>query len=267
MALLLSIAALFLNPVGLKLVLYPLQIMLGSPINLGAVDEWKPLQLDSQRGIGFMAVIGGIVLATIVQRSLLYFHEILLLILTIVQAGSHERLVFVFGIVAAPILCRILSTSWAGYSLKQDHPWANALLLGISLLIAVLAFPNRQDLVAQVDQHSPVGAVEYINSQHLPGPMLNDYVFGGYLIWASPDHPVFVDGRTDIFEWTGVLDEYGRWATLRSNPSDLLERHKIGFCLLSRQSPMIFVLKLLPNWKIVYSDSTAIVLIRTHPSA
>ena len=32
--------------------------------------------------------------------------------------------------------------------------------------------------------------------------MLNEYVYGGYLIWAAPENPVFVDGRADIFEWT-----------------------------------------------------------------
>jgi hypothetical protein len=216
--------------------------------------------------MAFMAVIGCIVLVTLVQRSVLYFHEILLLSFSAVEAGNHERLVFVFGIVAAPILCRILSTFWADYSVEQDHPWANALLLGLALLIAFFAFPSRQDLVAQVDQHSPVGAVEYIHSHHLTGAMLNDYIFGGYLIWAAPDHPVFVDGRTDIFEWTGVLDEYGQWATLRSNPNNLLDRHKIEFCLLSRQSPMVFVLSLLPNWKIVYSDNNSVVILRSQPA-
>ena len=25
------------------------------------------------------------------------------------------------------------------------------------------------------------------------------------LMWAAPEYPVFIDGRTDVFEWTGVL--------------------------------------------------------------
>jgi hypothetical protein len=29
---------------------------------------------------------------------------------------------------------------------------------------------------------------------------LNGYIFGGYLIWAAAEDPVFVDGRADVFE-------------------------------------------------------------------
>ena len=35
----------------------------------------------------------------------------------------------------------------------------------------------------------------------------------GYLIWAMPEHPVFIDGRGDVFGWSGVFDEFAKWAT------------------------------------------------------
>ena len=106
------------------------------------------------------------------------------------SASAAVELVFVFGIVAAPILCRMLSALWPAYAPEQDHPWANALLLGLSVVMIYAAFPSRADLAVQVERQSPVGAVEYIHSHHLTGAMLNEYVFGGYMIWAAPDHPV-----------------------------------------------------------------------------
>jgi hypothetical protein len=48
--------------------------------------------------------------------------------------------------------------------------------------------------------------------------MLNDYAFGGYLIWAAPEHPVFVDAHADVFEWTAVLGDFGSRATPQSEP-------------------------------------------------
>jgi hypothetical protein len=48
--------------------------------------------------------------------------------------------------------------------------------------------------------------------------MLNDYAFGGYLIWAAPEHPVFVDAHADVFEWTAILGDFGSWATLKATP-------------------------------------------------
>jgi hypothetical protein len=95
--------------------------------------------------------------------------------------------------------------------------------------------------------------------------MLNDYASGGYLIWAAPEYPVFIDGRADIYEWSGVLGEFGRWATLQSDPNALLQKYRIGFCLLNRQSPMARVLPLLHEWKMVYADNNSEIFVRTAP--
>ena len=78
------------------------------------------------------------------------------------------------------------------------------------------------------------------------------------MIWAAPDHPVFVDGRGDVFEWSGVLAEFGRWAMLQDDPNTLLR-----FCMLARTSPMAHVLPLLPNWKSVYADNMSLIFVRT----
>ena len=95
---------------------------------------------------------------------------------------------------------------------------------------------------------------------------MNDYRYGGYLIWAAPEYPVFVDGRADVFEETGVLAEFGNWATLQSPPTKLLDRYHVNLCLLSSKSPMRFVLPLLPGWSEVYSDDVSIVFTRTPPA-
>jgi hypothetical protein len=132
-------------------------------------------------------------------------------------------------------------------------------------LTVFLAFPSRRNLIAQVEDHSPVKAVEFIQAQHLPAPMLNDWDDGGYLIWAAPEYPVFIDGRADVYEWTGVIDEFGKWATLQTAPTILLDKYHINFCLLERNSPMANVLPLLPNWKAAYSDARSVIFVRTPP--
>ncbi|HVJ07445.1 MAG TPA: hypothetical protein VM554_03620 [Acidisarcina sp.] len=263
LALILSVVALCVNPIGVRQIFYPIDTMLHQPINLSAVQEWHPLQLTSIRGVALMAVLACIFLIAIVRRSELFWHELLILAMGTWLAVSHERMLFVFGILAAPILSRSLSTSWEGYNPEQDRPLVNAALLAASLGIAFLMFPSRQDLVRQVDQQSPAKAVEFIKSHHVSGRMLNEYVYGGYLIWAAPEHPVFIDGRADVFEWTGVLEAYGNWATLESDPNVLLDKYRIDFCLLTRQSPMARVLRLLPPWRVVYSDDQSIIFLRS----
>ena len=261
-ALLLSVAALFSNPIGVKQILYPLDAMLHLPVNLTEVSEWQPLQLVGGRAFAFMGVIGCIFLLVIVGRAELFWHELLLLASGILAAAGHRRMLFVFGILAAPVLSRLLSKYWDGYDPAQDRPLPNAAFITTSLLIAFLAFPNRQNLTRQVEQQSPVKAVEYMKTHHLSGRMLNEYVYGGYLIWAAPEYPVFVDGRGDVFELTGVLSEFGRWATLQTTPDTLLDKYRVDFCLLTRGSHMVVVLSLLPDWKSIYSDNNSVIFAR-----
>jgi hypothetical protein len=92
--------------------------------------------------------------------------------------------------------------------------------------------------------------------------MLNSYGFGGYLIWALPEQPVFIDGRADLYEWAGVLGEFSKWATLQDDPNALLDKYKIDFCVLERESPMARVLPVLNGWKVIYSDDLSIIFAR-----
>ena len=262
LALVLSAAALFLNPTGFHQVLYPLQTMLGS--GLTQIQEFQPLVLTSARGIGLLIVLACIVLLMVSQRATLYWHELALLAAGTWLALSHQRMVFVFGILAAPIISRLLSSYWDRYEQERDLPLANAVLILAAILIVIAAFPSRASLLSQIRRHNPTGAVDYIQAHHLTGHMLNDWTYGGYLVWAMPEHPDFIDGRGDVFDLAGVVKDFGAWAMLESDPRLLLDKYQIDFCLLPPDAPMSHVLPLLPGWKTAYSDDTAIVFIRDH---
>ena len=267
LALVLSVAALFLNPVGVKLVLYPLNTMQGLSTGISPITEWQPLQFSDGRSFVFLAIPWCIFLLAIVRGTKLLWRELVVLAVGTWLAASHVRMLFVFGILAAPILSRLLSDTWDGYNAERDRPLPNAVLIAASLLVAFLAFPNRQNLATQVEEDSPVKAVEFIKTHHLSGPMLNEWVYGGYLLWAAPEHPVFIDGRGDPFGETGVMGEFGKWARLQTDPNTLLNKYGISFCLLSRDSPMIVVMRLLPGWKEAYSDNVSAIFVRSVPSS
>jgi hypothetical protein len=262
LAFLLSLPALLLNPDGIQPIIYPLDTFLHQHIGLSTVDEWMPLQMTGQRGIFLLLTLAIIFLLVAGRKAQVYLHELILLAAGTWLAISHTRMVFVFGILAAPIFARMLADSWEDYKPTEDRAWPNAVLMALALLVAWWAFPNTQDLQRQVEETSPFKAVEYIRSHHLTGPMLNDYGFGGYLIWALPEEPVFVDGRGDVFEWSGVLEEFGNWAMLQSDPNTLLDKYHVHFCILGPHSPMSRILPTMPGWKTVYSDANAIIFER-----
>jgi hypothetical protein len=265
-ALALSAAALFLNPVGIQQILYPLETMLRLPMNLSQVQEWQPLVVGTPRGAGLLLILVCIVLLVICRRAELFSHEVVLLAAGTWLALSHQRMTFVFGILAAPVVSRLCASAWDDYDAERDHPIANAVLVTASFLLAFAAFPSRAALAKQVEEHNPAKAVAFLNTHPLPGHMLNDWTYGGYLIWAAPQHPVFIDGRGDVFEWTGVLNDFGAWATLQSDPRMLLEKYQIDYCLLARDAPMSHVMPLLPGWKMAYSDDMAVIFVRDRPN-
>ncbi|GGA61326.1 hypothetical protein GCM10011507_11010 [Edaphobacter acidisoli] len=260
---LISIGVLFFSPGGLKQVLYPLNTMLYQPINLSQIEEWGPLQLNDPRALVLFGILGCLFLVFLFRRSELFLHELLLLAMGTELAITHSRMLFAFGILVSPMLSRLLSKSWDNYDAAHDHPLMNTVIISAALLIAVIAFPSKAQLASQVGSSNPVGAVTYIKSHDLSGNMLNAYRFGGYLIWALPEHPVFIDGRADLYEWAGVLGDFAQWASLQRPPNDLLDKYQVSFCLLERHSPMVQVMHLLPQWKEAYSDNISVIFVRS----
>lgn len=259
----LSLVALFVNPIGVKQVMYPLDTLLNQQVQMNEVSEWRPPDFSDIRALALFGISGLILLVPLLRRMELRLQELLFLILAFWLAFRHERMLTVFGILVMPVLCRLLATAWDQYEPQRDRLVPNAIFVAASVLAVILAFPDRFQLSEQVEKGNPVQAVEFINHSGLSGNMLNEYVYGGYLIWAAPQHKVFVDGRGDVFEWTGVLTEYGKWATLQSDPNILLDKYRINFCLLSRNAPMSQVLPFLPGWKTIYYDESSSIFARS----
>jgi hypothetical protein len=255
------VIALCFNPVGVEVLLYPLKVLGQQSTSMNAIDEWLPPDIRSSRGMALIAAMLGVFLLPLVRRSELRLQELMLVATSFGLAMLHVRMLFVFGIVASPVLCRLISPALKERR-DRDHPIPNAMLMAAFLAAAIWTFPGVDRIQKQIQRANPVGAVDYIRRAGLSGPMLNDYGFGAYLIWAMPQHKVFVDGRGDVFDPTGILAAYGRWATLNEDPNLLLEKYRIRFCLLSRNAPMSHVLPYLAGWRRAYSDDTATVYVR-----
>jgi hypothetical protein len=260
-AMLLSVAALFVNPVGLQQVTYPFDVIFNQHTNLAAVSEWQPPAFNGARDLAFIGVAALILMIPLLRRCELRLDELLLVGMAFGMAIRHGRMMFVFGILVAPVLCRLLADAWDRYELARDRIAPNAIMLALVCCSVVFAFPSASDLQEQVAQGNPVKAVDYLRRSGISGRMLNEYIYGGYLIWAMPDRKVFIDGRTDIFDWTGVLQDYGDWVTLQADSRSLLTKYGIDYCLLSRTSAITKVLPLY-GWTTVYSDDRAVVFRR-----
>jgi hypothetical protein len=122
----------------------------------------------------------------------------------------------------------------------------------------------------------PAGAAGFLLAHHIDGPLFNTYEYGGYLIWRLwPAQRVFIDGRA-LSE--SVFEDYGRILYNHDEsggPSarQLLDRYGVQTIVMNAfEYSQGLVYRLAPaladpqqtEWKLVYDDPTAIVLMR-HP--
>ncbi|HSS13776.1 MAG TPA: hypothetical protein VLL04_07780, partial [Rhizomicrobium sp.] len=91
-------------------------------------------------------------------------------------------------------------------------------------------------------------------------PVLNDYGFGGYLIWAGVKP--FIDSRADLYGDI-FLENY---ATIVSPDKDALAAtlafHHVRWTIFPRQAPVVKLLDATPGWRRFYTDKLAVVHVR-----
>ncbi|MEW5940623.1 MAG: hypothetical protein AB1750_13215, partial [Chloroflexota bacterium] len=134
-----------------------------------------------------------------------------------------------------------------------------------ALIVILLSFAALANLFVltrpeRVDANLPVGAVAWIRANDPPSPMFNSYNWGGYLTWALPEYPVFIDGRADLYgdelitQWQDVVNA-------RPNALAVLDRWRIKFVLLEPGWPVVPTLER-EGWSVAYRDDKSVILIR-----
>jgi hypothetical protein len=254
-----SIVALFVNPFGYKLVLYPFDLIFRQATNLQHVDEWQPVNFQLTYGkLALIAILALLAVALISQRRWLLY-ETLLSAIALWAALAHIRLLFFLGLVIAPIIGRSLKL-FSPVAPASERPLINAVVIACIVAGLVIWYPSETTLQARVDANLPTAALAWMQHHGISGPVFNNYRFGGYMIWKDPEFKTFIDGRADLFVHNGVFDEYVR-ATQFDRSFEILNKYKIEYALLEPEQPLLYVLRQ-ACWRALYADNTAVLLQR-----
>jgi hypothetical protein len=144
--------------------------------------------------------------------------------------------------------------------------WFECLGLAGFLVVAGLLFArntdfNRAGLDAKISSVFPVDAVNYLRKHPHPGPMYNDFDWGGFLIWYMPDYPVAIDGRTDLYG-----DEIGGrfFDTGSGDESYLTDPYldEAGIVLLEKETPLGALLRNDQRFQKIYEDRLAVMFVK-----
>ena len=256
--------ALLVNPYGPRL-LYGLAEPFSQPLVMAYVDEWQPLAFNEFYGKWFLVLLFLFLLAPVLWRFRPRLEDMALVLIAGYMACVHQRIVVFFAILMAPLLAVLIARWWPGYEAAKDKPILNAVLIVLFAAGLVAFFPSTASLQRVIDHNQPRRAVDYLRLHPVPGPMFNDQFWGGYLIWAFAGHPVFIDGRCDAYEPSGVFLEYIKIMRLDPDALALLEKYGVRSCLIERTAPLCTLLNSRPEWHRVYQDDLSVLYVKEMP--
>lgn len=260
--LLCSIAALFVNPFGWKLVLYPLDLAFRQTLNVGLISEWASVNFNDLRGIYVLVAIAAVFVLALIPRRPWRIDDALLVAFAVFCGLKHIRFLVLTGIVLPPIVAPQIPRL-STYDVGHERRFLNGLIVASVCGMLVFWFPSNQLLQSEINQFFPSRAVSYVREHHLKGNIFNQYEWGGYLEWQIPELKVFVDSRTDIFEHKGVLGDYLAVVNIY-NSQQILDEYHIDHVLFSSNSALAYFLSTNPQWECVYRDNQAVLYRRVN---
>ena len=274
MALALCLALVAVNPNGVRIYWYPFETLRSAAMHRFIHEWFSPDFHDSTYLpllLMLLALIAGLALSPRCPR----LRNLVLLLATIPAALRSIRHIPILALVIVPVLAD-LAQAWlqgSGVTRLFRRPLTGSasrtLVINFLVLFAFTAFAVlrvRHVVSRQAEteaQHFPMAAAAFLKQQRLPGPMMNHYNWGGYLIWKLyPQYRVFMDGRADVYGDTFMTD-FSDCYYLTDDWRKSLQMWGIRTLVLPPDAPLITALRTGPEWRQVYADSQAVVLTKS----
>jgi hypothetical protein len=112
----------------------------------------------------------------------------------------------------------------------------------------------------------PVEAVATLRTSGRAPRLLNEYTWGGYVLWAAPGQQVFIDPGADFYGSALALDYLRVWE-LQPGWREVLQRFDVEAALVPTGSPLAVALQEEDGWSVRHADGTAVLLIRATTAA
>lgn len=266
-----SVPALMLNPYGPQIYGVPFQT-----VSIGAlqeyIQEWNSPNFHERHTWPFIALLLALLGAVGAGSRRLTWADFGLLSVTIFMSLTAGRNIALFAVVATPVLTDHLDAAltergWALRTVQRTTPrmarlnLALVALVALGALLKIVLVLDAQAVRAAQAQFMPLEAVAYLETARPDGPVFNSYNWGGYLIFAAPQYPVFVDGRTDLYGDT-FLTEYLAAATGAPAWREILDAYNVRLVIMEAASGLARALRAEPSWTLAYEDSLAVVFTR-----
>lgn len=274
------LAAACINPSGPEMLAYPF-----TTLQIGAlrdyIQEWQSPDFHSLSVQPFLWLLLLAIGSVGISRRRITISDFLLVSVFAYLGVLAGRNIALFSLASPIVISRHLAPLFRPahrqVSDKLDVPpwigrkfnlinWSILLIICLAAVWKVaLIYPAESNFV-EFRKYLPIEAASQLNRSGLEGRLFNPYNWGGYLVWAAPDYPVFVDGRTDLYN-DEIIQEWLRVTRAEKGWDNVLEGYRVNLILTESGSTLAKTLDHAAGWSKQYSDPIAAVYRRRNPFA
>ena len=256
-----ALAASLINPYSVQALMFPFHLM--GVENLSRVSEWQPQDFSH---IGPMEIALIMLIGFALTRPLAApLIRTALLILLIAMALQHVRHQLLLGLLAPMLLARPVATA-VGQAPAEE--WRRIARIALAVTAAACLVVGAARLLTPVERvdgtAAPISALKAVPPELKARPVLNQYGFGGYLIWSHV-RP-FIDARADMYG-DAMLSLYGK--LVAGDPATVesaLTRYAVAWTIFAPDAGIVATLDRAPGWRRLYADAYAVVHVRDEPA-
>ncbi len=277
-----GVAAMLVNPYGVRLLVYPFDRAVASAFS-PAIFEWRSPDFWAAELLPFRVLLAGLLLVAVwlPARSRDPFLLLTAAAWTFGALGSVR-----FLSIAGPLLIVALAPAavgsvrrWFGFTEggaevggipdageapgeARGRRYRPASAIAALAVIAILAVgwliiePSRQD--AAIERRLPVGAVAALEAGGCSARLLPSYAWAGYVTWAT-GRQVGAYGNSA----EGPVSEQARLEAVTGDPAPWLDTHEVGAVLMPIDGPLFHWLDEASAWRLAYRDAQAGIYVRT----
>ena len=245
-----AILSALVTPFGLSGLLFPFK--LSAMQGIGHIGEWQASDFSTLSPFAIALLAALFVLGR--GKLKIPAPRLLILLALVWLALAHGRHQMLLGVCAPLLLAPSLARAWPAKSEAGTPLFAALALAGlVALALVRLALP----VVRGDDPVSPVSALAHVPRFVRETPVLNDYAFGGYLIWNGV-RP-FIDSRADLYGDIFLQNYADITAPDKDALAATLTFYHVRWTIFRREAPVVKLLDATPGWHRFYTDQLAVV--------
>jgi hypothetical protein len=255
------VAATLLNPYHVRL--YEVVLKL-------ATEQAAPREIAECQALGFrdpwdwcLLVLGAAAAFALGRRGRFPSFELLLLVAAAWFAFRGKRDVWFLVLAALAVVpaARPLRAAERSFWPRPQQALAAAGIVLPLLLIYGRLAGSGGNVQATLEAQYPVEATAFVREHGCPGPLYNEFGWGGYLIWNLPERPVAMDGRTSVHGDARIRRSMATWRGEPGWDADP-ELTRAGIIIAATRAPLTSLLRQDGRFRIAHEDPVAVVFVQ-----